>query len=173
MHTFVLDLGCFSSLRPFGGGSNLVVRPPLCFAYKKKTRKKWKYNHLKSKSQKWAAPGLRPGRVCGVLLIPGAGTRGPLICVQQSGLAASGSGAEQRPDNWPAPAPCPQCPHSAAHLLTLHLRPSTPHHHTKPSVTAPGDGPYLQSRVYEDTPRFICRYLTIRCSCSYLVAVLC
>ena len=29
MHTFVLDLWSFSSLRPFGGGSNLVVRPPL------------------------------------------------------------------------------------------------------------------------------------------------
>ena len=104
---------------------------------------------------------------------PWCGDQGPLICVQQSGLAASGSGAEQRPDNWPAPAPCPQCPHSAAHLLTLHLRPSTPHHHTKPSVTVPGDGPCLQSRIYEDTRRFICRYLTIRCSCSYLVAVLC
>ena len=29
MHTFVLNLWSFSSLRPFGGGSNLVVRPPL------------------------------------------------------------------------------------------------------------------------------------------------
>ena len=28
VHTFVLDLWSFSSLRPFGGGSNLVVRPP-------------------------------------------------------------------------------------------------------------------------------------------------
>ena len=31
VHTFVLDLGCLSSLRPFGGGSNLVVRPPFDF----------------------------------------------------------------------------------------------------------------------------------------------
>ena len=31
VHTFVLDLLSFSSLRPFGGGSNLVVRPPLLF----------------------------------------------------------------------------------------------------------------------------------------------
>ena len=29
VHPFALDLWSFSSLRPFGGGSNLVVRPPL------------------------------------------------------------------------------------------------------------------------------------------------
>ena len=68
----------------------------LSFAYKKKTRKKWKYNHLKSKSQLYFRNELLPGRVCGVLLIRGAGSCGPLICVQQSGLAASGSGAEAR-----------------------------------------------------------------------------
>ena len=28
VHPFALNLGSFSSLRPFGGGSNLVVRPP-------------------------------------------------------------------------------------------------------------------------------------------------
>ena len=28
VHPFALDLWSFSSLRPFGGGSNLVVRPP-------------------------------------------------------------------------------------------------------------------------------------------------
>ena len=102
----------------------------LCFAYKKKTRKKWKYNHLKSKSQLYFRNELLPSSgLVGCVGYCWSLVRGPVdLWSVSSRVDWPPVAPVQRPDNWPAPAPCPQCPHSAAHL------PNTP---PPPLDTAP------------------------------------
>ena len=63
MHPFALDLLSFSSLRPFGDGSDLVVRPPyvspsVCLFVIKLTKRRSKAQLIPSKAQLRPSKGL-------------------------------------------------------------------------------------------------------------------